>query len=196
MRRGHELLDKGAPWNEAAEVIEVGAGSGVHLEHVRSPYASYLITDTSEDMLAAAKARHAGKPGVSFAVENAAHLSFADSSFDRLIATHVLEHLWNPHEVLREWVRVVRPGGAVSIILPCDPGLAWRFGRHLGPRKRAEGVGLDYDYFQAREHVNSIYNLRTFIEYYFNEVAVTWWPLRVPSPDLNLLYIAHIKVLK
>jgi hypothetical protein len=44
----------------------------------------------------------------------------------------------------------------------------------------------------AREHINDIFRLTTFIQYYFNEVQATCWPMRVPSADLNLLYIANI----
>jgi len=112
----------------------------------------------------------------------------------RVIATHVLEHLINPHEILREWTRVIKPGGTLSLVLPCDPGFAWRFGRMIGVRKRAETAGLEYDYWMAREHVNSIYNLNTFINYYYKDVKATWWPLRVPLPDLNLIYAANIKI--
>ena len=104
------------------------------------------------------------------AVEDATKLSFENASFDRLIATHVLEHLYRPHEVLREWARVLRPGGTLSIVLPCDPGLLWRIGRRFGPRARAHAQGIPYDYAMAREHVNSITNLVTFINYYFSDI--------------------------
>jgi phosphatidylethanolamine/phosphatidyl-N-methylethanolamine N-methyltransferase len=67
-------------------------------------------------------------------------LSVPSASFDRLIATHVLEHLPKPERVLREWARVVRPGGTLSLILPCDPGLARRLGRHFGPHPQAEAA--------------------------------------------------------
>src|SRR3546814_1644399 len=72
-------------------------------------------------------------------------------SVDRLIACHVLEHLHHPHDVLREWYRVLRKGGVLSILLPCDPGVLWRVGRMFGPRANAERAGIEYDYWMARE---------------------------------------------
>ncbi len=177
-----------------SQVLEIGAGSGQHPLTVKHTFDKYLITDGNDRMLDQSRERFKGDERYDYQVEDARKLSFEDHSFDRVIATHVLEHLINPHEILREWTRVIKPGGTLSLVLPCDPGFAWRFGRMIGVRKRAETAGLEYDYWMAREHVNSIYNLNTFINYYYKDVKATWWPLRVPLPDLNLIYAANIKI--
>ncbi|MCK4785463.1 MAG: hypothetical protein KAV87_17050, partial [Desulfobacteraceae bacterium] len=91
------------------------------------------------------------------------------------------------------WDRVVRPGGVISIALPCDPGLLWRLGRHLGPRRSAQKIGLPYDYLIAAEHINSIFNLVVFIRHHFGVLTESWYPARLPVPDLNLFYICHIR---
>jgi predicted SAM-dependent methyltransferase len=130
-------------------------------------------------------------------IENASNLTLETSSVDRLIATHVLEHLYSPHEALREWYRVVKDGGIISILLPCDPGVAWRLGRSVGVRNKIVAAGIpDYDYWMAREHVNPINNLVAFIRYYFEEATEKWYPFIVPSMDINLFYVAHIRVSK
>jgi phosphatidylethanolamine/phosphatidyl-N-methylethanolamine N-methyltransferase len=175
-------------------VLEVGAGSGIHFGHVRHRFDTYLMTDANPNMLEQAKRKTASDARFRFEREDAAHLSFPDASFDRLIATHVLEHMPAPHEVIREWARVIRPGGVLSIVLPCDPGFAWRFGRNFGVKQRATAAGMEYAYWMAREHVNSIFNLVTFLNYYFADISAVWWPLRVPSADLNLIYAANIRI--
>lgn len=81
----------------------------------------------------------------------------------------------------------------ISIVLPCDPGLLWRLGRHLGPRKNAQKQGLAYDYLQAAEHINSIFNLVVFIRHHFESLTESWYPAKLPLPDLNLFYICHIR---
>ncbi len=177
-----------------SQVLEIGAGSGQHPLTVRHTFDRYCISDGNQRMLDQSRERFKDDDRYDFKIEDARKLSFKNHSFDRVIATHVLEHLVNPHEILREWVRVIKPGGTLSLVLPCDPGFAWRMGRMIGVRKRAESAGLEYDYWMAREHVNSIYNLNTFINYYFKDVNATWWPLRVPLPDLNLIYAANIKI--
>jgi len=178
-----------------SQVLEVGAGTGVHLKSVRHSFDEYWMTDLNQPLLDQFAANGPTKEGrICVKSEDATHLSFADHSFDRLIAAHVLEHLPNPHRVLREWVRVVRPGGVISLILPCDPGLAWRWGRHLGPRRALLQRGLAYDYWMAREHINPIHNLVSFLRYYFDEIDESWRPFFLPSTDLNLFYIAHVRV--
>lgn len=195
LAHSHAVLEKAfGPGDRFAQVLEVGAGSGQHPGYVRHQFDNYWITDGNGRMLDQARARWGDDPRYRYQVEDARSLSFEKASFDRVIATHVLEHIVHPHEVLREWARLVRPGGVLSLILPCDPGLAWRLGRCLGVRQRATRAGLDYDYWMAREHVNSIFNLVTFIDYYFEDVQETWWPLRVPLADVNLIYAANIRL--
>jgi phosphatidylethanolamine/phosphatidyl-N-methylethanolamine N-methyltransferase len=193
MARSHRLIERPyGPSVKFVRVLEVGAGSGVHVKYVRHAFDEYWVTDANTEMLKQADNDTAKR--IVVAVEDATKLSFENASFDRLIATHVLEHLYRPHEVLREWARVLRPGGTLSIVLPCDPGLLWRIGRSFGPRRRGQAQGIAYDYVMAREHVNSITNLVTFINYYFSEIEQYWWPNRIPLSDLNLIYAANIRI--
>jgi SAM-dependent methyltransferase len=41
-----------------------------------------------------------------------------DGSYDFVLSSHCLEHCANPIKALKEWQRVVRPGGAIIVILP------------------------------------------------------------------------------
>jgi phosphatidylethanolamine/phosphatidyl-N-methylethanolamine N-methyltransferase len=91
---------------------------------------------------------------------------------------------------------VLKDGGTLSILIPTDPGMAWRLGRHLGPRRNAIAQGIAYDYVMAREHVNSCNNLVALLRHYFPRSRESWWPLRVPSIDLNLFFAFHAKVVK
>jgi ubiquinone/menaquinone biosynthesis C-methylase UbiE len=177
-------------------VLEVGAGTGIHLRFVRHAFDHYWLTDLNPPFLEKVHLgnRSNDRGQLHIQQENAAALSFGDNVFDRVIAAHVLEHLVHPHRVLREWARVLKPGGVLSLVLPCDPGVAWRLGRALASRRKFIRAGLDYDYWMAREHVNSINNLVSLVRYYFDNVSEEWLPLRIPSIDINLFYIAHIRV--
>ncbi len=42
----------------------------------------------------------------------------SDNSFDAVVVSHVLEHLANPVKAIREFERVLRPGGKLVLILP------------------------------------------------------------------------------
>jgi SAM-dependent methyltransferase len=58
---------------------------------------------------------------------------FADSSFDRLQAVHVIEHVSDVIRTMEEFHRLVRPGGRVYLVTPhytdfssfCDPTHRW-----------------------------------------------------------------------
>ncbi len=41
-----------------------------------------------------------------------------DESFDNIVSAHCLEHLHDPEMALRNWSRVVRPGGHIYILVP------------------------------------------------------------------------------
>lgn len=196
MRRGHALLERPFDADDFfPTVVEVGAGTGEHFPHVRHGFDRYFLTDLNSARLAAARASLPRDQAarVTVASEDATRLSFDDATADRLIACHILEHLPDPHAVLREWHRVLRPGGVLSILLPCDPGLLWRTGRAFGPRTAARRAGIEYDYWMAREHVNGIGNLVTLIRYYFDAIDETWFPAMLPSVDLNLFYLCQIR---
>ncbi|MCU0832478.1 MAG: class I SAM-dependent methyltransferase [Rhizobiaceae bacterium] len=192
---GHVILEK--PFGRDSHfstVLEVGAGHGEHAPHVRHGYDRYIMTDWRADEMRrrwpADKCRAAK---IEIEAQDATRLTHGDNSVDRLIASHVLEHLPEPHKVLREWSRVVKPGGIISIALPCDPGFLWRFGRNFGPRRNNLANGnTHYDYWMAREHVNAIQNLWTMIDYYFPERREAWFPAMVKSFDMNLVFVTHL----
>lgn len=48
-------------------------------------------------------------------------LPFADGHADRVCSVHLFEHLnyWDALPALREWLRVLKPGGKVILELPC-----------------------------------------------------------------------------
>ncbi len=64
---------------------------------------------------------------------NALDLPFPNNSFDRVITSEVLEHIWDCERAITEIVRVVRPGGRVAVTVPTywperiNWALNWRY---------------------------------------------------------------------
>jgi SAM-dependent methyltransferase len=54
---------------------------------------------------------------------DATRLPFADASFDTVLCNQVLEHISEPHELLAETARVLRPGGVLILTTPQVWGL-------------------------------------------------------------------------
>jgi ubiquinone/menaquinone biosynthesis C-methylase UbiE len=199
MRASHKLVEKAYDGQKHfGQVLEVGAGTGEHLQHVRHGFDRYTLTDLDPKTLEVAKAKlagtHHGKLG--FEVQAGDRLDYPENTFDRLVAIHILEHIYQPHLALKEWYRVLKHGGVLSILIPTDPGIAWRLGRHLGPRKNALAQGIAYDYVMAREHVNSCNNLIAILRHYFPRAKESWWPFPLQSIDLNLFFCFHAVVNK
>ena len=88
-------------------VLEVGAGTG-ELWRQLTPPADLTLADFSAAMCA-------GLPGPRVVRCDAVALPFPAGSFDTVIANHMLYHLDDPAAALREFARVLRPGGRVAL---------------------------------------------------------------------------------
>jgi SAM-dependent methyltransferase len=62
------------------------------------------------------------RQGQQFIREAARLKGIADDSYDVVLSSHVIEHLANPIGGLCEWLRVVRPGGALLLVVPHRDG--------------------------------------------------------------------------
>lgn len=195
MRASHRLVERRLPATATySKVLEIGAGTGEHLPFVRHSFDEYTLTDSDSATLEVAKKKNSAsvhREKLKFEIQEGTTLSYPDGSFDRVVAVHVLEHIYQPHLAITQWRRVLRKGGLLSILIPTDPGVAWRMGRHFGPRRNAIKRGIAYDYVMAREHVNSCNNLLALLRHYFPERSEAWWPLPLPSIDLNLFFAFH-----
>jgi 2-polyprenyl-3-methyl-5-hydroxy-6-metoxy-1,4-benzoquinol methylase len=102
---------------EGLTVLDVGAGDGV----ISGP-----IWKMGNDVISielptiAVIAHKCGVPSV--VASDAEHLTFASNSFDLVIASEVLEHLWNPHNFFDEAYRVLRADGYLIIETPEGKG--------------------------------------------------------------------------
>ncbi|MCL5960698.1 MAG: class I SAM-dependent methyltransferase [Chloroflexi bacterium] len=57
---------------------------------------------------------------------SASSLPFKDETMDTVIASHVLEHIGDTREALSEWLRILKPGGHLCLLIP---DARWTAGR-------------------------------------------------------------------
>ena len=95
-------------------VIDVGSGTGFVALLAAEIGHDVAAVDWSEGMQAAAKEKAlAAGLTIQFVLGRAEDLPCPDASADAVVARHVLWTLLDPVTALREWRRVLRPGGAV-----------------------------------------------------------------------------------
>jgi phosphatidylethanolamine/phosphatidyl-N-methylethanolamine N-methyltransferase len=118
-------------------ILEVGVGTGISLPGY-SPQNRIIGIDLSEAMLRKARRRVAELALTNvekLEVMDAEHLSFADASFDVVVATHVISTVPNPEAALDECARTLRPGGEMILLsrIGADAGLRHLIERLLQP---------------------------------------------------------------
>ena len=97
-------------------VLDVGCGPGTISADLARRVAPgpVIAVDYAPDAIAAAVADFAGVANLTFAVGDGYALDFPDASFDVVHAHQVLQHLTDPVAALREWKRVLKPGGVLA----------------------------------------------------------------------------------
>jgi ubiquinone/menaquinone biosynthesis C-methylase UbiE len=107
--------------DSARSVLDLGCGTGVAARTIaRRPAFSGRVTgiDRSAHLISAATrlSRAEGVAAkVDFRAGDSHTLGLGDASFDMVVAHTLFSHLDDPRAVLREIVRVVKPGGKVGI---------------------------------------------------------------------------------
>lgn len=103
-------------------ILEVGCGSGVLCRQVAPgvvPGGKITGVDISPDFLRIAQAYVAGTDltnSIQWSAGQAEVLPFRDASFNGVFAARLLLHVSDPQAVLKELVRIVRPGGRVVVM--------------------------------------------------------------------------------
>jgi ubiquinone/menaquinone biosynthesis C-methylase UbiE len=111
-RESYDLLGVAA----GRQILDVGCGLGYDaaaLARLVAPGGSVVGIDRSRVMIDAARTQHGDVEGLTFQVAEAAALPFDDASFDACRIDRVLQHIADPGLVIREIVRVLRPGGVL-----------------------------------------------------------------------------------
>jgi 2-polyprenyl-3-methyl-5-hydroxy-6-metoxy-1,4-benzoquinol methylase len=106
------------------KLLDIGAGRGELLRVARAAGWGVTGIETST-RFAEHAASYSGARIISRPLEECA---FPENSFDCVILSAVLEHLYNPDETIREISRILRPSGAVFIDVPNERGLYFKVG--------------------------------------------------------------------
>lgn len=179
--------------------LEIGAGIGGQLDYESDQLSqvqkcNYVAVEMLDGMADVIKARH---PEVYVLVGDCQQrLPLYQERFDRIMAIHVLEHLPNLPECIKEMRRVIKPTGTFYVVIPCEGGVLYRMARDVSSRRMFEKLyGQSYDWFIEREHINKPKEIMEELDPYFTVQDCTFFPFRVQSVDLNLCIGLKLKPL-
>ncbi len=95
-------------------VLEIGCGRGHLNKRLREGGIDAVGIDANPQA-----AEHAVSDGV--VTMDAAHLKFADDSFDKIVSVHAIEHIPPIEDAFAEMARVLKPGGTALFVYPAEP---------------------------------------------------------------------------
>jgi len=160
--------------------IEIGAGLGEHLHYEKltpEQEQNYYAVELRENMAAEIRKRFPKAKAITGDCQ--ARKDFPDGYFDRYIAVHVLEHLPNLPEAIREAYRLLdKQKGQMLVVIPCEGSPAYAFARKISAARvydrHFEG---GYTWLISREHINRPHEILAELAPYFEVEKKVLFPL-------------------
>lgn len=174
---------------DGKSVLEIGPGSLPHRRFWNGKPAHYAIMDVKQEFLdqSLQVLEQEAIPTTSYLISSPA-LHLEDESIDVVISFYSMEHMHPLNEYAREFARILRPGGQLVGGIPTEGGLAWGGGRFLTSRRYIHRhTGINYDKIICWEHPNFAEEILHTLDHHFAKVDLRFWPLRLPSIDVNLI---------
>ena len=137
--------------NSGRKVLDLGYGDGVNFEPLARSCELTLV-EGSEELAKKARLRSA-ELGLNVDVHCSMFEDFkADENFDVILASHILEHVDKPVELLTHLGRLLRPGGLLIGLVPNAESLHRRLGVAMGLSKQLDDLS-ERDYLVGHQRV-------------------------------------------
>ena len=138
-------------------ILEVGVGTGLSLS-LYPKEAHVMGIDISQEMLDKAenKKRYYGLSNVSLYNMDASSTTFADNTFDKVIASHVITVVPDPLRTINEIKRVCKKDGEIFILnyTGCNNKVISRFEEFISPVRDKLGLGKHFDLDELLRNAN------------------------------------------
>ena len=162
-----ELGDRVAEYvSESDRVLECACGTGCITKSVANKCSTIIATDYSEGMLVQAQKNCKKLGNITFEKSNIFSLSYADNTFDKVIAGNVIHLLDEPKTAMDELMRVCKPGGMliiptyVNICKDGNPSFIVKFLEMLGVKFKRQFSPESYkEFFQKMGYSDVSFNL-------------------------------------
>jgi ubiquinone/menaquinone biosynthesis C-methylase UbiE len=202
----HGAMEKSHPSNFGKRILEIGSGFAEHVNYVAPDFSEYICTDKFLNLNDPNLINNLSsldtfiREKIKFTAASGEKLPFSDNAFDRLIISCVLHHVDDVSGVLSEAKRVLKPGGTITIYLPMDPGIFYRFIRHIfSHRKQSRIMNKQMSYVKyvwSLEHRNHFLGIISQINWVFQNELIMYkdWPLPKLPWNLGIFRIIEIQL--
>lgn len=99
-------------------LLDIGSGGGYFTEKLARRVKEVVSLDISKENIEKAKKLCKAK-NISFVLGDATKMKFKDKTFEKILATEIIEHIKNDTGFLREMLRVLKDDGIIVITTPC-----------------------------------------------------------------------------
>lgn len=182
------------PVQNGWKTLEVGAGLGSHLKYENLKAQDYYCLEFREEFCKDIRKIHPADHVVCGSIEE--KTPWPDGFFDRVVAIHVLEHLRNLPAALAEIKRILKPGGFLDIVIPCEGGMAHTFARKISAERLfRKNFKMDFTPIHKNEHVNTFGEIDGLLKKNFRQERRSFFPLKVPLHTLNLAAGFRLKLM-
>jgi 2-polyprenyl-3-methyl-5-hydroxy-6-metoxy-1,4-benzoquinol methylase len=163
---------------DSKKILELGTGDGELMNELRKRGCNVIGLDVFPRKFLLEKGFDIRKHDLNKG------LPFKKSLFDAVIGLEVLEHLYNPYEMMKEIKRVLKPNGYAVLSMPNTASLFCRIGQLY--EKRTDNLDIYWHHYQPS--ITSIRNLISKELKIEKEVFISSFrKVRVFNPLLKIL---------
>lgn len=110
-------------------LVDIAAGSGYVSIEMAKKGLNVLATDISEEAIKKLKMykKNLALKNLKITISKAEKISLPDLSADYIIANAILEHIPQEKATIKEWLRILKPGGRLFITVPVKYRYIWPF---------------------------------------------------------------------
>ena len=183
----HNVVSKNRPM-KFLKTLEVGAGIGEHINYEKlneEQKKNYYALDIRKNVLNVLSNEH---PSINTVLGDCQEeLKFNNNFFDRIIAIHILEHLPNLPNALKEISRVLKKNGCFQVVIPCEGSIAYSLARKISAERIfKKRYNSKYDWFIKTEHINLPHEIFNELKKNFIIKKKSYFPFMIPLEFCNL----------
>jgi ubiquinone/menaquinone biosynthesis C-methylase UbiE len=163
-----------------SSVLELGCGNGKTLPALIRKGWNVTALDSSQKAVALSRNLVKGSSPAEIMVADARHIPVKDTTFDAVLAIHVIGHLHEPDrkDIAFEVTRTLKPGGILFFCEFSTEDVRFGKGQATEPSTFMRGTKIITHYFTLREVKNLFSGLMC------TSITLHQWPMRVRGNNL------------